>query len=216
MILPVGMDVDGRFGESERTEKKRMGYVSKYPEGLQKYIASLVEQNGGHYNRVARKTGLDHKIVRKFVQNVKAAENSSEGTADGVDRRFKELRKHFGLTQTKFAEPLKCSQMDVSQIELGNFRRLAEIAPKVCDHYNVRQEWLMKGEGEIFKQKEEVSDQRSILFELKEIRILLRELIDLEEKHCLPIVSESKDVGKTKLEEGLFQDLLTMNSGNSK
>lgn len=168
-----------------------MGYVSKYPEGLQKYIASLVEQNGGHYNRVARKTGLDHKIVRKFVQNVKAAENSSEGTADGIDQRFKELRKRLGLTQTKFAEPLKCSQMDVSQIELGNFRRLAEIAPKVCDHYNVRKEWLMKGEGEIFRQKEEVSDQKSILSELKEIKILLRELIDLEKSTISESVKES-------------------------
>ena len=187
-----------------------MGYVSKYPEGLQKYIASLVEQNGGHYNRVARKTGLDHKIVRKFVQNVKAAENSSEGTADGIDRRFKELRKHFGLTQTKFAEPLKCSQMDVSQIELGNFRHLAEIAPKVCDHYNVRKEWLMKGEGEIFRQKETVSDQKLILFELKEIRTLLQKLVDLEESMTCdleePTISETvKESNVETRQELLFE-----------
>ena len=82
-------------------------------------------------------------------------------------------------------------EMDVSQIELGNFRRLAEIAPKVCDHYNVRQEWLMKGEGEIFRQKEEVSDQKSILSELKEIRTLLQKLVDLEKSTISESVKES-------------------------
>ena len=173
-----------------------MGYTSKYPEGLQKYIASLVEQSGGHFNRVARETGLDHKVVRRFVKNVRAAENAeAERTTEGIDKRFKELRKLLGLTQAQFAEPLECKQTDVSRIELGDYRRLDEITSKTCDRYNVRGEWLLSGEGEIFKQseqKEEVSEQKTILSELRAIKDLLRELIDLKSSAISQHVKESR------------------------
>lgn len=64
--------------------------------------------------------------------------------------RLKKIRKAVGLTQKDFAKNLGITQTAYSMIETGK-RPLAEPYIKViCSVFNVNENWLLTGEGEIF------------------------------------------------------------------
>ena len=74
--------------------------------------------------------------------------------------RFKELRKELNVTQQEFADKLKISRNFVAQIEIGNKVPSDRTIDDVCKEFNVREEWLKNGEGEMFypvKRNDEIS-----------------------------------------------------------
>ena len=74
--------------------------------------------------------------------------------------RFKELRKKLNVTQQEFADKLKISRNFVAQIEIGNKVPSDRTIDDVCKEFNVREEWLKNGEGEMFypvKRNDEIS-----------------------------------------------------------
>ena len=77
--------------------------------------------------------------------------------------RFKELRKELNVTKQEFADKLKISRNFVAQIEMGSKVPSDRTIDDVCREFNVNEEWLRSGTGEMF-QPENKNDEISKLF----------------------------------------------------
>lgn len=97
--------------------------------------------------------------------------------------RLKELRKKLNLTMEKFGEKIGIKKNTVSQLESGKNNITESTIKLICSTFNVNEDWLRTGEGEMFKQcsrKEELgcaiekllSDEKNS-FKLKLISTLL-------------------------------------------
>ena len=64
--------------------------------------------------------------------------------------RFKELRKELNATQQEFADKLKISRNFVAQIEMGSKVPSDRTIDDVCREFNVNEEWLRTGKGNMF------------------------------------------------------------------
>lgn len=64
--------------------------------------------------------------------------------------RFKELRKELNVTQQEFADKLKISRNFVAQIEMGSKVPSDRTIDDVCREFNVSEEWLRTGNGDMF------------------------------------------------------------------
>ena len=64
--------------------------------------------------------------------------------------RFKELRKELNVTQQEFADKLKISRNFVAQIEIGSKVPSDRTIDDVCREFNVNEEWLRTGNGDMF------------------------------------------------------------------
>lgn len=64
--------------------------------------------------------------------------------------RFKELRKELNVTQQEFADKLKISRNFVAQIEMGRKVPSDRTIDDVCREFNVNEEWLRTGNGDMF------------------------------------------------------------------
>ena len=69
-----------------------------------------------------------------------------------VKERLKELRKALGLSQQEFSERINVAQSTYAHFETGR-RELRDIhISQICTTFNVREEWLRDGTGEMFNQ----------------------------------------------------------------
>lgn len=69
-----------------------------------------------------------------------------------MNERIKELRKTLGLTLEKFGDKLGVTKVAISNIEKGNRNLTEQMIKAICREYNVREEWLRSGDGEMFVQ----------------------------------------------------------------
>lgn len=67
-----------------------------------------------------------------------------------VAQRVRKLRRDLDLSQAEFAARLNMSQNAVTRYEAGNRAPRAAIISLICRVYNVREEWLRYGTGEMF------------------------------------------------------------------
>ena len=65
--------------------------------------------------------------------------------------RLKKLRKEIGLKQREIAERIGVSTGTVGQWESGVALPGDARIYKICKEFNVREQWLRKGEGEMFE-----------------------------------------------------------------
>lgn len=75
-----------------------------------------------------------------------------------MDERIKELRKALGLTQQKFADAIGVRQNTVAQYEMGRNPPTDTVITLICREFNVSEEWLRTGEGDMFKPKSRNED----------------------------------------------------------
>ena len=68
-----------------------------------------------------------------------------------MNKRIKELRKSEGLTQQEFGERLGLRPNSVSQIESGVNTPSEQTLLSICREFNVREEWLRRGDGPMKK-----------------------------------------------------------------
>lgn len=64
--------------------------------------------------------------------------------------RIKELRKTLGLTLEEFGARLGVKKTTISRIENGVNSITDQMFTSICREYNVNEEWLRMGEGEMF------------------------------------------------------------------
>ena len=86
-------------------------------------------------------------------------------------KRFKELRKALKLKQGELAESLTISQGHTSDIENGRKAVSDRIIEILVLKYNVNANWILDGQGEMFKKmnrKEEISNFAVELFREEE------------------------------------------------
>lgn len=64
--------------------------------------------------------------------------------------RVREVRKSLNLTLEKFGEKLGVGKTAISNIEVGNRSLTDQMFISICREYNVSEEWLKTGGGEMF------------------------------------------------------------------
>lgn len=64
--------------------------------------------------------------------------------------RIKELRKLLGLTLEKFGERLGVGKTAISKLENGERNVTEQMFKAICREFNVNEEWLRNGTGDIF------------------------------------------------------------------
>ncbi len=74
--------------------------------------------------------------------------------------RVREIRKSLSLTLEKFGEKIGIKKNSVSQIENGINNLTEQISKSICREFNVNEEWLRTGEGDMF---EELTEQQKLL-----------------------------------------------------
>ena len=68
-----------------------------------------------------------------------------------MGERVKELRKVLGLSGEKFGEKIGLKRNSLSQIETGKNHLSEQNILAICREFNVNEEWLRTGTGEMFK-----------------------------------------------------------------
>ncbi len=69
-----------------------------------------------------------------------------------MNNRIKALRKELGLTQEKFANRLHMKRNTIANYEIGRNEPIDAVISLICKEFNVNEEWLRSGTGEMFKQ----------------------------------------------------------------
>lgn len=72
-----------------------------------------------------------------------------------MDKRIKELRNALKLTQQAFADKIGTSRGNIACYEIGKNTPSDAVVSLICKEFNVNEEWLRTGEGEMFKQLSE-------------------------------------------------------------
>ena len=68
-----------------------------------------------------------------------------------MNSRIKELRKALGLTQNDFGVKLGLAPNTITNYETGRREPSNQIIIAMCREFNVNEEWLRTGEGEMFQ-----------------------------------------------------------------
>lgn len=76
-----------------------------------------------------------------------------------MNERIKELRKALNLTQTQFGDSLGITHSAVAHFEKGTVNMSQSTIKSICREFNVNENWLLTGEGEMFN---ELSDDELV------------------------------------------------------
>lgn len=67
-----------------------------------------------------------------------------------IAERFKHVRKAVGYTQQRMADTLGLKQNTIATYEMGRSELSDRTIKDVCQIFNVNEQWLRTGEGEMF------------------------------------------------------------------
>lgn len=68
-----------------------------------------------------------------------------------IGTQIKELRKALDITQSDFAGEINLSRNYIAMIEIGQREPSERTIADICEKFNVREEWLRTGKGDIFR-----------------------------------------------------------------
>lgn len=81
-----------------------------------------------------------------------------------INTRIKELRKFvLKLTQDEFGSKLGLTKTAISYVESGKNNATDRLIKSICREFNVREEWLRYGTGEMFESMSKEEQVGSIL-----------------------------------------------------
>jgi len=115
---------------------------------------------------------------------------------NSVGERFRHLRNKIGLSQSQMAERLNLSDFSrISDIERGKTKPNYELLKAITSAFAVNSDWLIKGEGEMFKgdfpSQSKLSKLQQLLDDqLKQISEAKKELEEDEEFFYFPVMAE--------------------------
>jgi transcriptional regulator with XRE-family HTH domain len=67
-----------------------------------------------------------------------------------VNNRIKEVRTKLKITQQEFADRIGCSRSGLANYEVGRNEPINSVIVAICREFNVNEEWLRTGKGEMF------------------------------------------------------------------
>lgn len=117
-----------------------------------------------------------------------------------MNERIKELRKIFALNQTEFGSKIGVKQTTVAGYENGIRTPVDAVILSICREFNVNEEWLRTGEGEMFIEVPEEDE------EMKYIALLLKDKEDAVAKAVKGFIVEYKKLNPAN--QKVIQDLL--------
>ena len=81
--------------------------------------------------------------------------------------RIKKIRRELDLTQQEFAERIGIKRNTIANYETGRNDPVDSVISLICREFDVREEWLRTGEGEMFKPKpSDILDQLAYKYKL--------------------------------------------------
>ena len=81
--------------------------------------------------------------------------------------RIRAIRKHYDLTQQDFADRIGVKRNTIATYETGRNQPIDAVVSLICREFNVNEEWLKTGKGEMIKaldREQEIADMVSTLF----------------------------------------------------
>lgn len=109
--------------------------------------------------------------------------------------RIRALRKdNLHLTQESFGAPLGLTRANIANIEAGRISVTDRVVISICEKYNVNEEWLRYGRGEIFQEltiEEEIAEF---------VGRVLKDKDDSFKKRYIEMLSKLDDSGWEALE----------------
>lgn len=91
-----------------------------------------------------------------------------EGKVIPVNERIRKLRKSLGLTLEKFGGRLGVGKTAINKLEKGENNVTDQMFKSICREFNVNEEWLRNGTGEMFAVPED--ETAAIVSDLLESR----------------------------------------------
>lgn len=70
-----------------------------------------------------------------------------------IGNRLRAVRKALGLTQQEFAAAVGLKQSTIAMYEMGHGKASERVITTLCKEYDINRNWLLTGEGEMFRQK---------------------------------------------------------------
>lgn len=105
-----------------------------------------------------------------------------------IGDRIKYLRKNvLDLTQQEFSKCINLSRSNLGNIETGRIDVTDRVLSDICQKFNVSEDWLRTGEGEVLRpmdREKEIADLAATLFKDEESSFrsrLIRALAKLDE-----------------------------------
>lgn len=84
-----------------------------------------------------------------------------------MNERLKQLRKALGLTQQEFADKIGSKRNTIAKYETNTNVPSTAVVSLICRVFNVNEEWIKSGEGEMFipiTRNDEIADLTAKLF----------------------------------------------------
>lgn len=99
-----------------------------------------------------------------------------------MNERIKELRKELKLTQQEFADALSIKRNTVATYEMGRNEPIDAVVSLICKTFNVNEDWLRSGAGNMFLELPEEDEEAAYVSELLEdvdndLFILIKEVM---------------------------------------
>lgn len=117
-----------------------------------------------------------------------------------MNERIKELRKALGLTQQEFADRLGISRNNIATYETRKTGPGNSVVKLICNTFNVSEEWLRTGDGEMFVPKPESAIDKLVAeFKLGELeKQIILEFIGLEDKDRQGVIKYVRRLSQNK------------------
>lgn len=114
-----------------------------------------------------------------------------------MNERIKNLRKTLGFTQQEFAERIGVKRNTIAQYEIGRNEPIDSVVNLICKEYNVNEDWLRNGTGEMFIQQ--TKDEQIAAF----VGDLLKDEEDSFKRRLISALAELDDDGWDFLDQFL-------------
>jgi transcriptional regulator with XRE-family HTH domain len=104
-----------------------------------------------------------------------------------MHHRIRIVRKALGFNQIDFARQIGLTQTSLSMLEMANNAITGKNIKLICMTFNVNEEWLRTGKGEMFNASPYVKELGDILTRLtpdtqQYLLLMARELLNLQQK----------------------------------
>jgi len=119
-----------------------------------------------------------------------------------MNKRLKQVRETTKLSQKAFAQELGIAQSVIAEIETGKNEPSRNLMIRLKKCYKVSIDWLLTGEGEMFKKKDikDIIDKENLDNVSQKILIMLEGMTEEERREVLRNVEDKKLLKELKEE----------------
>lgn len=128
-----------------------------------------------------------------------------------IGNRIKKIRKELDLTQTEFGSQIGTVQNTITGYENGRRNPSAPVITLICEKFNINEEWLRTGEGEMFKSTpSDILEQLAIEYNLSNASsIAVEKFVNLKPEKRNELIEFFLDVSKAILDSDVEANAAT-------